>query len=98
MTENLTHKVPRWVWVALAVFSVASGVALVRLALRAVEKISSGEGLDTYKTAWGVEFNYIGLLVMFGVVFLAVLLGLGFQLREWWQLKQIERKYGKKST
>ena len=33
--------------------------------LRVLKKVLSGHGLDTYTTFWGVQFNYIGSLIVF---------------------------------
>ena len=58
---------------------------------RVVLKVESGHGLDTYLTPKGVEFNYIGALVLLMLVPIALLLGWGVR---WWQLRE-ERDFKK---
>jgi hypothetical protein len=60
----------------------------------AIDKVTSGRGLDTYHTVWLVEFNYIGVLVLFGAVLVALLVGGGLWLHDWWQWRSLEKKYG----
>ena len=98
MSENQSKKTSPWFWVAFALLGIASGVALARLILRALDKTSSGAGLETYRTVWGIEFNHIGLLVSFGFVFIVALVGVGYRAHEWWQLKHLKNKYGNKNT
>ena len=43
-----------------------AGVA--RILSVAVDKVTSGRGLETYRTVWLVEFNYISILVLFGAL------------------------------
>ena len=39
-------------------------LGLVGFAIRVYQKVSSGHGLDTYFTGWGVRMNYIGALIV----------------------------------
>ena len=54
-----------------------SGIAfvggLVAMILIAIDKVSGGHGLDTYRTKWMVEDNWIGFLVFVVVTTVAVL-------------------------
>lgn len=61
--ETRTQGMPQWMIVGFFVMGVVSSGGLVALILRAIEKIRSGAGLATYRTAWLVEFNYVGVLV-----------------------------------
>lgn len=54
---------------------VASHGGLAAMLAIALEKIRSGEGLDTYLTTWLVEFNYIGMLILFVAVLAAPVIG-----------------------
>ncbi len=76
----------------LLLLGIASLVALARILWFAFEKVVSGQGLDTYRTAWLIEFNYIGVLVLFGAVILAFVFGGGLWLREWWQIRTLTKK------
>lgn len=58
---------------------------------RVVSKVKSGHGLDTYLTPEGVEFNYIGALILLMLIPIALLLGWGVR---WWQLRE-ERDFKK---
>ena len=75
----------------------ASIAALGRMLWSAFEKVISGHGLDTYRTVWLVEFNYIGVLVLFGAVVLALIFAGGLWFHEWRQIRSLEKKYGPRS-
>ena len=83
-------------WVCAGIFftGVVSAVALSHLVSDAIDKVSSGRGLETYRTFWLVEFNYVGVLVLFACVALALLVAGGMWGYEWWQWRDLERKYG----
>lgn len=85
----------RWFWAGFAVMGLAGVAGLSHIISIAIEKVASGQGLDTYRTVWLVEFNYIGVLVLFAAVVLALLFGGGMWLYEWWQWRSLEKKYGK---
>ena len=53
-----------------------------------VRKIADGHGHDIYFTWWGVQFSYIGALVLIASAFLV---GLAAWLLRWWGTRQ-ERK------
>jgi len=72
----------------------ASVFGLGYMLYTAVQMVRSGRGLDTYRTFWLVEFNWIGFLVLFGLIPVAVLVGLFFRLHEHRQWRSLERKYG----
>jgi hypothetical protein len=69
-----------------------AGVA--RILSVAIDKVTSGRGLETYRTVWLVEFNYIGILVLFGALIVALILGGALWLHDWWQWRSLEKKYG----
>jgi uncharacterized membrane protein YedE/YeeE len=64
----------------------------------AMSKVVSGRGLETFRTVWLVEFNYIGVLVMLVGVVIALLIATGFWLRDWLQWRKLEGKYGAGKT
>jgi hypothetical protein len=72
---------------------VVSVVALSNLISDAIDKVTSGRGLETYRTFWLVEFNYAGVLVLFACVALAFLVAGSMWAYEWWQWRDLERKY-----
>jgi len=96
MTEHHASpaRPPILVLIGIAVGGVVSLVALVGMVLIAWEKVQSGRGFETYRTHWLVEFNWVGFLVFLGSVGLALLVGLLFRLKEWREIKDLERKYG----
>lgn len=94
MTEPNKPKVSKWMLFGFFIMVVAAFSGLGALVTRAVQKVSSGHGLDTYRTFWLVEFDYVGLLVLFGAVVVVFLIGGGFQLYEYFQLRALEKKYG----
>jgi len=57
------------------------------------KKVVEGEGLDSYHTFWEVEFNCIGVLVLFGCIPVALVVGALWRLREYLQWRDLERKY-----
>jgi len=73
---------------------VASIAGLSRLITVAIDKVMSGHGLDTYRSVWLVEFNYIGLLVLFAAIILVLVVGGILWLHEWWQWRSLKKKYG----
>jgi hypothetical protein len=73
---------------------VASFAGLAHLITLAIDKVRSGQGLETYRTFWLVEFNYVGVLVLFGAIILALIVGTGLQIRERWLIRDLEKKYG----
>ena len=59
--KDRSHKVLIQTGILLA--GLASFAGLYQLISIAIEKILSGKGLDTYRTVWLVENNYIGFVV-----------------------------------
>ena len=80
--------------VALVVFGLW-GLAGLGWMGEVIRKVLSGQGLQTYRTFWLVEFNYIGALVLILAAVLVVLVGVFLQAREWWLWRDLEKKYGK---
>ena len=79
--------------VGIAVGGLVSLVALIGMSLVAWEKVQTGRGWESYRTHWLVEFNWVGFLVLLAGIGLALSVGLLFRLREWRELKELERKY-----
>jgi hypothetical protein len=94
MTEPDEPRKCRWICWGIFVVGLAGIAGLSRLIAVAIDKVASGHGLDTYRTVWLVEFNYIGLLALFGVIVLALLVASGMRLYDWWQWRSLARKYG----
>lgn len=71
---------------------------MARMIWVALEKVLSGQGLETYHTVWLVEFNYVGFLVLVCAVIVGLLLGAVLWLHEWWQVSSLEKKYGSRES
>lgn len=98
MTPQAERPKCTWMCAGIILFGLAGLAATARILLVAVDKVMSGRGLETYRTFWLVEFNYIGVLVLFGAVVAVLLAGGAFWLHEWWQWRSLERKYGGKGN
>ncbi len=83
-----------WAIAAVVAFGVAGIIGMAHMIWVALEKVASGQGLETYRTVWLVEFNYVGFLVMVGAVIVGLLLAGGHWLHEWLQVRSLEKKYG----
>jgi hypothetical protein len=93
-TECGPRPFPKWTAAGFVLSGVASVFGLGYMLYTAVELVRSGRGLETYHTFWLVEFNWIGFLVLFGLIPVALLVGLVFRLREHLQRRSLEKKYG----
>ena len=65
--------------------------------LTAIEKVNAGQGLDTHRTKWLVEDNWIGFLTFFAVTTVVVAVAAmitWFQRRkEQREVEQLQAKY-----
>ena len=94
MTEPTKPRVSKWMLIGFFIMGIASFAGLGALITGAVQKVISGHGLDTYRTVWLVEFNYIGVLVMFGAVVAVFVVAGVLRLIEYFQWRALEKKYG----
>ena len=82
--------------VAFLVVGITSVVALIAMVATGIAKVNTGHGLDTFRTTWLVEFNWVGFLVLAGAVVVAFI-GAGFlRYLEWRELRELQRRYGGK--
>lgn len=83
-------------WVA----AIASVGGLVAMVLIAIDKVSAGHGLDTYRTKWLVEDNWIGFLVFVVattiVVVVAAVIGWVQRRKERREVQQLHAKYSER--
>jgi len=97
MNAKGRHPKP-WHVAVFAALGIGSAVVLWTLLADAIEKVRSGHGLDTFRTAWLLEFNYVGVLVFVCVAILAsVVAGLiaaVFRYRERRLWRELEKRYG----
>jgi hypothetical protein len=66
--------------------------------LTGIEKVNTGHGLDTYRTYWLVEFNWVAFLVLLIVLVVAIAGAAWFRYLEWRELEQLRKKYGQKES
>lgn len=80
--------------------SLAGFAGVAHMISLAISKVASGRGLETFRTVWLVEFNYIGFLVTLVGVVVALLIAASFWLRDWLQWRKLGKKYsgGKESA
>jgi small-conductance mechanosensitive channel len=97
MTKKATKAVRPSLLVLLGMVlaGISSVVSLIGMVAIAWEKFQTGRGWETYRTNWLVEFNWVGFLVLIAGVITALLIGLLFRFWEWYQLRELNRKYGK---
>lgn len=99
LTSNKTAETSRSSLMVVAVWvgAIASAGGLVAMLLTAIEKINAGHGLDTYRTKWLVEDNWIGFLTFFAVttvvVAVAALIGWFQRRKEQREVEQLQAKY-----
>jgi uncharacterized membrane protein len=84
----------RFMKLGFLIAGVASIVALIALVLTGIEKVNTGHGLDTYRTTWLVEFNWVGFLVLVVAVIVALAGGLVMRYLEWREIRQLQNRYG----
>lgn len=76
---------------------IASVGGLVAMILIAIDKVNGGNGLDTYRTKWLVEDNWIGFLVFVVVttvvVLAAAIIGWFQRRSERREVQQLQAKY-----
>jgi hypothetical protein len=87
----------RFVLIGVLIAGVGSFAALYRLIADAIDKVLAGQGLQTYRTVWLVELNYIGMLVLFSAILVALIGALFFWWREERHWLELEKKYGAKN-
>jgi hypothetical protein len=81
-------------WLMATPVTVVALVLAFRPLVTAIEKIRNGQGLETYRTVWLVEFNYVGVVVLFGAIATTLVVALWFRWREEREWRDFERKYG----
>ena len=66
---------------------VCGALAIVSFIFYAIQKVRTGHGLDYYFTGHGVQMSYIGGLIAFGILAIALLIG-------WFMRICFRKKYG----
>ena len=91
--NNSSPRGSRFLALGLIVAMVAAFASLASLITVAVTKVREGKGFETYRTFWLVEFSYVGVLVLFVSIVLALLLCLAFSWHEERKWRAFEKKY-----
>ena len=84
----------RWMIFGFVVTGIASCGGLAAMIATGIDKVRSGKGLDVYRSAWLVEFNYIGMLILFGAIVLAFVIAGLLRFVDYKRSRDFERKYG----
>lgn len=85
---------PRWFRVGVVLAGIASVTGLALMIVKAISMVSSGRGLETYRTFWLVEDNWVGFLVFVIGAVVALALGLLSRHSERRLWRELESKYG----
>jgi multisubunit Na+/H+ antiporter MnhB subunit len=99
MTKRNASSTPpsRLMVVGAWVGGIASVGGMVAMVLIAIDKVSTGHGLDTYRTKWLVEDNWIGFLVFVVVasvvIVAAAVIGLFQRRKEQREVQQFHARY-----
>lgn len=80
--------------VGFAVMGLASLSALGYMLNTAISMVLAGRGLETYRTFWLVEFNWLSFLILCACTIIALLIAVAFRLYEYMQWRSLEKKYG----
>jgi uncharacterized membrane protein len=83
----------RFMQIGFVILGVASLVALIAMIATGIEKVHTGHGLDTSRTWWLVEFNWVGFLVLVAAVLVALVGGGILRYIEWRELRQLRQRY-----
>lgn len=82
---------PRLISVGFVIAGFASVFGLAAMMYLAVTAVRNGRGMDTYRTVWLVEDNWVGFLVFIGITVAAMIVGALFRLRDYLQWHRSER-------
>lgn len=96
MTPNQPPNHHRVLMIGFVLAGIGSFVALVGMIVTGLEKVRTGHGLDTYRTVWLVEFNWVGFLVLMAALGVAIVGALWLHYLEWREIKKLQARYGLK--
>lgn len=95
MTESKPRPpFPKLFFIGLVVAGIAALSGLGYMLTTAIEMVRSGRGLETYRTFWLVEFNWLSFLVLVAGTVLALLVAGLMRFREFLLWRSLEKKYG----
>jgi hypothetical protein len=65
----------RWLRVGFVLAHIASISGFTFMVVKAISMVKAGRGLETYRTFWLVEYNWVGFLVFVGGAVIALASG-----------------------
>lgn len=83
----------KWIAFVLILMALVSAANMAQQIGTAIEMVRAGRGLETYRTFWLIEFNWIGFLALVAGVIVALLVGLGLRLSEHLEMRKLMKKY-----
>ncbi|MGB4065084.1 MAG: hypothetical protein WBK19_14765 [Azonexus sp.] len=85
---------PKLFFIGLVVAGIAAFSGMGYMITTAIEMVRSGRGLETYRTFWLVEFNWLSFLVLVAGTVLALVVAGLMRFWEFLQWRSLEKKYG----
>lgn len=85
---------PKLFFIGLVVAGIAALSGLGYMLTTAIEMVRSGRGLETYRTFWLVEFNWLSFLVLVAGTVLALIVAGVMRFKEFMLWRSLEKKYG----
>jgi len=79
-------------WIMFVIAMSLIVLSAIGWGFQVLNKVLNGHGLDNYFTFWGVQFNYIGALILCIIGFVVLLLS---PVIRWWCLRD-ERNFKRK--
>jgi hypothetical protein len=87
----------RWISVGFVIQGIVSILGLAAMILIAVTMVQSGRGMETFRSVWLLEDNWIGFLVFVGCAIAALVLGAAFRLRDYLEQRSVEKQFEDRS-
>lgn len=86
-----------WFLIGFILTGLASFIIIAGLIRNAIEKVMTGHALETFWVGPRlVKYDYIGYLVLFGAIVLALLFAIFVNLRDHLEWQAFKKKYGSK--
>ena len=73
---------------------IGSVIGLIAMIVTGLEKVHTGHGLDTFRTTWLVEFNWVGFLVLLAAIVVALVGGAVLRYIEWREVRELKDRSG----
>lgn len=83
---------PRWMCIGMVIMGISSFFAVGYMLCKALYMLGLGRGLETYRTAWLVQYDWIGFLALIGATVVALLAAFASHLYKHMKWRKLERK------